>query len=169
MTRGALVPCHPPRSQHLSAMCHPRGPTWLLRLLTSSTRGHGRVKTPPPVSLFHKSTPYRPAGRVAAFPASRVLRHLLTSGPAAVKARRDLGICHPPALPGWLQGRRSGTLNQTTVTVNNVCHRLGMGHKNQINDGHYSGDCDYDNENNKGDHHYDHDDNDNTVMMNYNE
>lgn len=44
-----------------------------------------------------------------------------------------------------------------------------MGHKNQINDGHYSGDCDYDNENNKDDHHYDHEDNDNTVMMNYNE
>lgn len=72
-------------------------------------------------------------------------------------------------LPGRPRARRSGTLNQTTVTANNVCHRLGMGHKNQINDGHYSGDCDYDNENNKGDHHYDHDDNDNTVMMNYNE
>lgn len=145
-------------------MCHPRGPTWLLRLLTSSVRGHGRVKTPPPVSLRHKSTPYRPADQRGAFPGPRVLRHLLPSW-----SGRDLGSCHRTALPGWLQGRQSGTLNQTTVTVNNVCHHLGMGHKNQINDGHYSGDCDYDNENNKGDHHYDHDDNDNTVMMNYNE
>lgn len=65
LTWGALVPCHPPRSQHLSAMCHPRGPTWLLRLLTSSTRGHSRVKTPPPVSLCHKSTVCRPTGRPA--------------------------------------------------------------------------------------------------------
>lgn len=124
-------------------------------------------------SLCHKSTLCRPTSRPAVRPStfcdSGVLRHLLTSGLNAVKTRRDLGSCHEPALPGWLQGRQSGTLNQTTVTVNNVCHCLGMGHKNQINDGHYSGDCDYDNENNKDDHHYDHEDNDNTVMMNYNE
>lgn len=152
-------------------MCHPRGPTWLLRLLTSSTRGHGRVKTPPPVSLSvtNPLLTGRPAARLGALSGPCVLRHLLTSGPVAVEPDRDSDSCRHAALPGWLQARQSGTLNQTTVTVNNVCHRLGMGHKNQINDGHYSGDCDYDNENNKGDHHYDHDDNDNTVMMNYNE
>lgn len=164
-------------------MCHPQGPTWLLRLLTSSARGHGRVKTPlpgsplsPPPSFCHKSTLSAPTGRgpgrLSASSGSLVLRHLLTSGRDAAESGRDGGTeeaATKPGLPGRLQGRQSGTLNQTTVTVNNVCHRLGMGHKNQINDSHYSGDCDYDNENNKGDHHYDHDDNDNTVMMNYNE
>lgn len=40
---------------------------------------------------------------------------------------------------------------------------------NQINEEHYSGDCDYDNENNKGDHRYDGDDNDRTAVMSYNE
>lgn len=150
---GTLSPSVVPAS-----VCNvsPRGPTWLLRLLTSSTRGHGRVKNSPHGSVLF------------ATPAS--LRRLLTSGPGAVEPGRGLLVAATtlPHLDGC-RGRQSGTLNQTTVTVNNVCHRLRMDHKNQINDGHYSGDCDYDNENNKGDHHYDHDDNDNTVMMNYNE
>ncbi|KAI9515249.1 RNA binding protein fox-1 3 [Dissostichus eleginoides] len=98
----------------------PRGPTWLLRLLTSSAGGHGRVKTPPPASLCHKSTPYRP--HIPWPPVSFATCYPF--GPEATKARAGLRklppTCRQPALPGWLQGRQSGTLNQTTVTVNNT-------------------------------------------------
>ncbi|KAK1876913.1 RNA binding protein fox-1 like 3, partial [Dissostichus eleginoides] len=91
----------------------PRGPTWLLRLLTSSAGGHGRVKTPPPASLCHKSTPYRP--HIPWPPVSFATCYPF--GPEATKARAGLRklplTCRQPALPGWLQGRQKAKDRET--------------------------------------------------------
>lgn len=81
-------------------------------------------------------------------------------------ARRRPALSHKSAPGGGGGVHLRRTLNQTTVTANNVCQRLRMGHKTQINDGHSGGDCDYDNENNKGDYHDDDGDGDDAEMMN---